>query len=390
MGDQVRPMSHRLLTAVATSVAVAVFATPAVATTSAAAQVTRLPDVSLRTTTGVVLAGARVAAAKKKRVYVVTRKGANYKADVRGKGRTFRGTLKYVMQRAAAKLQRKGGGKIRFTAGTFNFGNAAYVGDNVRGITFAGAGMQKTIIRNSSDDARDTEPFNFHGAQLVRIRNLTVSAGGAPRTTSDALDFDKGSRVTIKDVKVNQSRGRGIVFDGKDTGAVSTNNQILGCVIRNIPSHGIELLAVSNTTIEDCTITNAGRSGIVVAKSSPTASQPNKKSIKNFIRRNRIHQSGEHGVLVLSSDDNRVIANRITNSSDDSTRKDGIRVDSADNVTCDDNVVTRNTAVDTQKTRTQTYGVNIASPRCHRTVLSGNTLARNLIGRLNNDGTNTM
>ncbi len=43
-------------------------------------------------------------------------------------------------------------------------------------IDFVGAGIDQTIIKNHSDAAADTEPFNFSGTARVKIRNMTVSA----------------------------------------------------------------------------------------------------------------------------------------------------------------------------------------------------------------------
>lgn len=329
--------------------------------------------------------------AKAKRgVYVVTANGSGYKASPkRGGGRTYQGSLKSVLQRAASFLESKGGGKIKFTAGTFDFGSEYFQGVKVRGITFAGAGMSKTMIRNSSSADEDTEPFNFTGAFRVQVKNLAVSAGGPDRTTSDALDFDKGSRIKVIRVKVVNSRSRGIVFDGKDAGARATRNRVSGCIVKGVASHGIELLATSKTTVENCTITNVGRDGIAVTKASPTAAQSNKKSTGNLIRNNRIDQAGEHGILVLSSDNNRISDNHITNSGNKAASKDGIRIDSTDGVSCDDNVVTDNQATDTQKPKTQNYGLNIANKQCHRTQVSGNQFAGNLSGAMQDKGTGT-
>lgn len=326
----------------------------------------------------------------KRGVYVVSHSGSGYKATPkRGGGSTYQGSLKSVLQRSASRLQSDGGGKIKFTKGTFDFGSDYYLGVDVRGITFAGSGMNRTMIKNSSSAEDDTEPFNFSGAYKVRVKNLAVSAGGPDRTTSDALDFDKGSRVVVVKVKVVNSRSRGIVFDGKDAGAQATRNRVRNCVIRGVPSHGIELLAASKTTVTGCTITNTGRDGIALTKASPTAPQANKKPTGNLIENNRIDQAGEHGILVLSGDNNRIVDNYITNSSDEVASRDGIRVDSTDGISCDDNVVSGNRATDNQKPKTQKYGLNIADPRCHRTVVKGNDFAGNLTAPMQDLGTGT-
>jgi hypothetical protein len=105
---------------------------------------------------------------------------------------TYTGTLKSVGQRAVTDLKVAGGGTIRFTSGDFDFGSDYFVLSNVTNIEFVGAGIDATVIRNYSDAAADTEPFSFTGANGVKIRNMTVRAGGAARSTSDVLDFDSG------------------------------------------------------------------------------------------------------------------------------------------------------------------------------------------------------
>ncbi len=393
-GEWVKPMTRKILIAAITSIAVVLVASLAISTATGPQSTPKVPDKSAadestHSPDSPEPQPALLPAAKRG-VYVVSHSGSGYKATPkRGGGSTYRGSLKSVLQRTASRLQSNGGGKIKFTKGTFDFGSDYYLGVGVRGITFAGSGMNRTMIKNSSSAEADTEPFNFNGAYRVRIKNLAVSAGGPDRTTSDALDFDKGSRVVVVKVKVVNSRSRGIVFDGKDAGAQATRNRVRNCVIRGVPSHGIELLAASKTTVTGCTITNTGRDGIALTKASPTAPQANKKSTGNLIENNRIDQSGEHGILVLSGDNNRIVDNYVTNSSDEVASRDGIRVDSTDGISCDDNVVSGNRATDNQKPKTQKYGLNIADPRCHRTVVKGNDFAGNLTAPMQDLGTGT-
>jgi len=141
-------------------------------------------------------------------------------------------------------------------------------------------------------------------------------------------------------------------------------------VIDGVSGNGIEFLASSGNTVTGCRITSAGVHGIDIRLSSPTADQPNKQSNNNTITGNTINEAGQHGIYVNTGNGNEILNNTITNSSDNVASRDGIRI--ASTVTalgCDDNTVWGNTATDNQATKTQTYGLNIASAACHRTVV---------------------
>ncbi len=144
---------------------------------------------------------------------------------------------------------------------------------------------------------------------------MTISANGAPRSTSDALDFDDGNNITIERVSVTASRGRGIVFDGKGSGWTANGNTVADCFIDGIPGDGIELLGSSNNVISGCTITDVGGHGIQINKSSSRASQPNKKSNNNLVSGNTVDDSGRDGININSSDDNRIIDNLVIKNS---------------------------------------------------------------------------
>lgn len=279
---------------------------------------------------------------------------------------------------------------MQFTAGVFDLGADYFKLVQVTDITFVGAGVDETVIRNYNSTASDTEPFNFTGAFGVTVRDLTVSAGGPTRSTSDALDFDEGNNVLVERVKVIAARGRGIVFDGKNAGWTSTGNTIRDCVIVGVSGDGIELLASSGDRVSGCLITDVGGHGIQINKSSPIADQPNKKANRNVITANTITQAGQDGINVTSGDDNEITGNTITDSSDDTSGRDGIRITSTDAVSCDGNRVWGNRATDDQTTRTQKYGLNIASALCHSTVVgSDNVFTGNLVGPIRDVGTGT-
>ena len=303
--------------------------------------------------------------------------------------------VKVVVEKAVTALK-PAGGTINFAAGTFDLGTDSFVLGNFHDIVFAGAGMGLTTIMNSSAALADTEPFNMRNADRVTIRDLTVSAGGPPRSTSDAIDSDGGNDSVVLRVKITASRARGIIFDGKDVVGTLTRsadrNVIKDCVITGTAADGIELLASSHNTIQGCTITDVGGPGIQLDKAStPTASQPNKKSTDNIITGNTITNAGGDGIYINSGDRNQITNNIITNSSNVTIRRDGIRIGSFDSITCDDNVVSGNTATDNQTPKTQKYGLNIASFLCNRTVVGlGNKLTGNLTGPIHDLGTGTI
>lgn len=320
--------------------------------------------------------------------FVVTRNGGTYEAA--SSTHTFTGTLKSVVESAVALLG-SGGGTIHFTAGDFDFGTDHFEFDNIANITFEGEGMGQTTIRNSTNEAADTEPFDVVGGFNLTVRDLTVSAGGAPRSTSDGLDFDNSSYIVIERVEVIGSRAKGIIFDGKGAGWAAEHNTVRECVITGVPGKGIELLASSNNLIDGCTITDVGDHGIQVNKSSTSAAQPNKQSSDNTITGNTIIRAGENGIFVNSGDRNVITGNTILNSSQLVSSRDGIRIDSADSVSCNDNGVDGNLATDDQATKTQAWGLNIASPLCNRTVVGAtNIFAGNLVGEINDQGTDTI
>jgi parallel beta-helix repeat protein len=328
-------------------------------------------------------------------LYVLSRSGSEYVATPSPGGTTYRGTsLKSVGESAVADLEATAGpGQTRtlqFTAGDFNLGTTFFKFENIHDLNFVGAGVDSTVLRNSTSVAADTEPFNVTGADRVSVRDMTVSAGGAARSTSDALDFDKGNFVTIERVKVSSSRAKGIIFDGKGTGWTADNNIVRDCTITGVPSHGIELLASNDNRIEGCNVTGVGGHGIYADKASTQAAQPNKKSNDNTIINNVVDESGQNGIAVNSGDRNVITGNTVTNSSNLVSSRDGIRIFSADSITCDDNSVLDNTAKDTQAVKTQKYGLNINSSLCNRTVVGSNNFAGNLTGPIRDVGTGTI
>jgi parallel beta-helix repeat protein len=326
--------------------------------------------------------------------FVVSREGDAYRAVSSTTGTAYSGTLKFVVESAVRTLMQAGGGTVMFGTGLFDLGSDRLKFDDADDIEFAGAGVEATVIQNSSNASADTEPFDMHDTDRIIIRDMTVNAGGTPRSTSDVMDFDGGNDVIVERVKITASRGRGIVFDGKDFEGglprTADRNVVRDCVITGIPGDGIELLASSNNRVERCTITGVGGHGMQIAKAGSGAAQPNKMSNDNVITGNVIDESGQNGIEVTGGDRNLIDGNTVTNSSDDITGRDGIRITTSNSVPCNDNVVRNNRATDTQVTKTQAYGLNIVSPSCNRTVVGpGNDFSGNRTAPIRDRGTNT-
>lgn len=308
-------------------------------------------------------------------------------------GTALTGSLKSVVETVADRLTDDGGGTIRFGAGTYDLGSSWWEFYDLYGVTFEGAGMGTTLITNSTSASTDTEPFDMTASDRITIRDLTVRAGGALRSTSDAIDFDGGDFVLIERVEVSGSRARGIIFDGKGSGSIThaDDNVVRDCHLHDLPGDGIELLASSRNLVEGCRITNVGGYGVRITKSSTSATQPNKPSDENTLRSNTVDNAGRDGIFVNSGNRNRLTANRITNSSDDVSSRDGIRISASDNRSCNGNLVRTNVATDTQAVKTQAYGLNITSSLCVGTIVgSDNVFTGNKTGTVRNSGSGTV
>lgn len=326
--------------------------------------------------------------------FTVYRDGTSstYHADSVPPGLAYTGSLKFVVQSAITVIKTSNavGSTISFQAGDFDLGAEWFAIVESNDITFSGQGIDVTVLRNNTGDlAKDTEPFSFTRSNRLVIRDLTVSAGGTARNSSDALDFDDGSDIVVERVKVTSSRGRGIVFDGKDAGANAERNIIRNCIIMNTPLSGIELLAASNNRIENCQISDGSNHGILLQQASSVASQPNKPSNNNVITGNLVVNSGRDGIRISAGNGNIITGNTIFNSSDDYPGHDGIRILSSNLLSCNDNIVELNTSTDNQLAKTQFYGLRIFSPQCQRTVVRGNNFVGNRTAEVLDNGTYT-
>ncbi|MCL4251184.1 MAG: DNRLRE domain-containing protein [Anaerolineae bacterium] len=313
----------------------------------------------------------------------VTRDGSTstYHAISQTTSSSYTGTLKSVVESAVSELVSFGGGNIFFAAGDFDLGSDFFKLYDPTDIVFAGQGIDVTIIRNFSSASADTEPFNCSNCDRLTIRDMTISAGGPVRTTSDAIDLDDGDDNLIERVKITNSRGRGIVFDGKGPGGHADGNTVRDCIITGpMDQDGIQMLASSNNRIENCHISDVGRHGIYANKSSSSAAQPNKPSDDNVISGNLIERAGSSGISANSGNRNLITGNTVLSSA-----VNGILITTSSSLPCNDNVVEFNTA-----TANQTYGLNITSASCNRTVVTDNNFADNGTGAIRDMGTNTI
>ena len=323
--------------------------------------------------------------------YAIAGSGSSWTATPAGGGAPFTGSLKSVVETAVAALNSTGGGVVRFGAQTYDLGTDYFKLTQLHNIQFIGAGMTSTTIVNNTSVAADTEPFNFSGAFDVVIRDMTVNAYGTPRSTSDTIDFDQGNRSTVQNVRIQASRARGIIFDGKNAGWTSTGNHVIDCLITGVPGNGVEFLASTGNEVRGTTVRDTGRHGIQMAKSSTIADQPNKKSSDNLITGNTVDNAGMDGINVTSGDRNIIRGNTVTNSSDDTTSRDGIRLTTADGITAVGNVVDTDTATDTQTVKTQSYGLNISGSGVSGSVVGpGNVFTGNRVGPIKDTGTGTI
>ncbi len=315
---------------------------------------------------------------------------STYTATSLTDGSSFVGSLKSVVESAVSELNQRGGGEVQFVAGTFDFGAEHLELSGIADISFVGQGIGSTMLVNDASTADDTEIFDVVGGDRLRIADMTVRAGGSFRSTSDALDFDDGNNIIVERVRVEASRGRGIVFDGKGGGWTASNNVIRDCEIDGVPSDGIELLSADDNVIEGCTISNVGGHGIQLTKASATADQPNKPSDSNQIRDNTVDQSGADGININSSNCNVVSGNTVTNSADLTANRDGIRILSTNLMSCDANEMYENRSTDDQPVRTQRYGLNISSALCVGTIIgSGSDFSGNRLADINDLGSGT-
>lgn len=284
---------------------------------------------------------------------------------------------------------------IHFGPGTFDFGTDHATFNGLDHLTISGSGMDVTFIQNNTNAAADTEPLSYTDCNYAIVQDMTISAGGTARTTSDALDFDHTSNGAVYRVKVTLSRARGIVYDGKDVGASADNNIIQDCIVSGCPGSGIELLAANNNQIINCTVTGCASStgaGISISKASATAGQPNKKANTNIVTSCTASNNQRDGVRILSCDSNTISGGTFQNNGQGGTTFDGIRINTQDSITADSNVIDGVLSNDTQGTKTQRYGCNVGPTTGTATgnIIRNSNFQFNKTASINDGGTGTI
>ena len=260
---------------------------------------------------------------------------------------------------------------IFFGIGTFDMGTENWTLNTESDILIAGSGIDATIVQNNSSAAADTEPFSFTSCDRITIRDMTIVAAGSARSTSDALDFDAGDNCLVERIKITNSRGRGIVFDGKD-GTLSRENTVRDCIIQGCDLSGIELLAADRNLITGNRIFSNGESGIKVNRDT----SPAQASVNNIIKDNHIYSNVEAGIEVLEAEGTIIEGNVIyDNGTGAGTYDDGIVLDdfATAGIDCSDTIIKGN-ILTTVGATTQDRAININDAAVLRTIIEGNVI----------------
>ncbi len=305
---------------------------------------------------------------------------------------TYSGTLLVSNVLDQIESANPGGGyAVIFGIGTFDMGTENWVLNTHSDVLIAGAGIEATLIQNSTGAASDSEPFSFTSCDKITIRDMTVSAGGAARNTSDAIDFDAGDDCLVERVRVIASRGDGIVFDGKD-GTIARRNTVRDCEVTGANLSGIMLLASDDNLITGNRIHTNGESGIKVNRDTT----PAQASSRNVISNNHIYSNVEAGIEILECDSNVITGNVIRdNGTGAGTYDDGIVVDdfNTGGIGADNNIIIGNQIYDTQGTPTQDRAININDALVTGTIVTGNVIGPHVQadeGRINDLAADTI
>lgn len=305
-------------------------------------------------------------------IYFVQNDGGTYRAFDSDGTEVYSGTSLVTDVLNSIESAHAGNFAVFFGIGTFDMGTENWTLNGEDDIVLAGSGIDATIIQNSSTAAADTEPFSFTSCDRITVRDMTISAGGTARSTSDALDFDAGNDCLVERVKITASRARGIVFDGKD-GTLARGNTIRDCIITGCDGSGIELLASDRNVITGNRIHTNGESGIKLNRDT----SPAQSSLDNIIKGNHIYLNVEAGIEVLECSRNIITDNVIFNNGTGAgTYDDGIVLDdfATGGIDCADNIIRGNILYDDQGTTDQDRAININDAAVLRTIIEGNVI----------------
>jgi hypothetical protein len=248
------------------------------------------------------------------------------------------------------------GGTLNLSSGTFDFGQGDVKIQHRYNVWILGQGIDITFVRNAPTADEDLEPFNYSDADGAVVRDMTIHADGSPRLTSDALDFDNSDNVTVERVKITKSRGRGIVFDGKDQpgqpGWQSVGHLVRDCEITGCARSGIEFLCAENSQIINCIAYGNGESGVNIASQSDTE----RKARHNTVSGGHFYANAKYGVAVWGCDFNTITGVTCTDN-----LLDGIRVATKPNTDkmAVGNQIINCVSTNTQKEMPQAWGINL-------------------------------
>ena len=256
-------------------------------------------------------------------------------------------------------------------------------------VQVSGAGMDVTFVTNNTSVAQDLEPFSFEHADRSQVRDMTIAALGPARTTSDALDFDDSDDVVVERVKVTASRGRGIVFDGKDAKAgvnlTSLRNVVRDCIVTGAQGHGIEFLAAEDGQAINNVCFGNTRAGCSINR-RPSTSRISKRIT---VTGGQFRGNGEDGITITESHDSLIDGALCKNN-----QRDGIEFKPRRTTPCRPTETACATAcTDDQTTKTQDYGVYLKGTpitEINNTVVQTNNLCGNRVAGLRDDGTRTV
>lgn len=287
------------------------------------------------------------------------------------------------LEAARDLLAAAGGGVLLLSSGTFDLGENRVVFRDMPGITVQGAGMDATIVRNDTALEFDSEPLTYNHSDYCCVFDLTVSGGGPPRPSADGLDFDDSDFVRIERVRIARSRGRGIVFDGKDEGQQQAiGNIVRDCVVTGCAATGIELLAADRCRIIDCEVSGNGEHGLKINR-DPTSGQ---RSHSNRIVGGRFDGNRVDGIVVIES-----YTTRIEGAMCRDNGRSGIRIETLEGGLDDarGNEILDCVCTNLADFRTQRYGVELvafAPGEVSATVVRGNDLRGNVLAGLREEG----
>ena len=322
-------------------------------------------------------------------IYFIQKDAATYRAFTTDGTEVYSGTNLVTDVLDSIESDHPAGGfAIHFGVGVFDMGTDNWTITDSTDILFTGQGMGVTTIQNSTTAAADSEPLSFTRADKMTIRDMTISAGGTARSTSDALDFDDCDDVLVERVEVILSRGDGIVFDGKDSGAQALRNSIIDCHITGADLCGIQLLASDFGIVRGNYIYGNGECGLKLNRKTSVTVQ---NSEGNVIVGNHIHDNDESGIEILEGARTLIADNHIYNNGQGTGSDDGITIDDfgTSGLTTEKNIIVGNHIYDTQGTPTQDYGVRVADADCLDTLIGNNYFDGHLSGPVFDSGTRT-